>query len=47
MLVATTGRRQAWSLADQPQGPTDAYASDWLSSVREIGAKNCYPTLEL
>jgi hypothetical protein len=42
-----TYRRQAWSLADPLQGPTDAYDSDWLSEVRKIGAENYYPPLEL
>jgi peroxiredoxin len=42
-----TYKRQAWSLADPLQGPTDVYDSDWLTSVREIGAENYYPPLEL
>jgi tetratricopeptide (TPR) repeat protein len=42
-----TYKRQAWSLADPLQGPTQAYESDWLSDVREIGAENYYPPLEL
>ncbi len=42
-----TYKRQAWSLADPLQGPTDAYDSDWLSEVRAIGAENYYPPLEL
>jgi Flp pilus assembly protein TadD len=42
-----TYKRQAWSLSDPLQGPTDAYDSDWLSEVREIGAENYYPPLEL
>jgi peroxiredoxin len=42
-----TYKRQAWSLADPLQGPTDVYDSDWLSDVREIGAENYYPPLEL
>jgi peroxiredoxin len=40
-------KRQAWSLADPLQGPTEAYDSDWLTDVREIGASNYYPPLEL
>jgi hypothetical protein len=42
-----TYRRQAWSLADPLQGPSEDYDSDWLSAVREIGAENYYPPLEL
>jgi peroxiredoxin len=42
-----TYKRQAWSLADPQQGPTDTYESDWLTEVRAIGAKNYYPPLEL
>jgi hypothetical protein len=42
-----TYKRQAWSLADPLQGPTDAYDSDWLSDVRKLGAENYYPPLEL
>jgi hypothetical protein len=42
-----TYKRQAWSLADPLQGPTEAYDSDWLSEVRRIGAENYYPPLEL
>jgi peroxiredoxin len=42
-----TYKRQAWSLADPLQGPTDSYESDWLTDVRAIGAENYYPPLEL
>ena len=42
-----TYKRQAWSLADPLQGPTDTYESDWLTEVRAIGAENYYPPLEL
>jgi hypothetical protein len=42
-----TYKRQAWSLADPLQGPTEAYDSDWLTSVREIGAENYYPPLDM
>jgi peroxiredoxin len=42
-----TYKRQAWSLADPLQGPTEDYDSDWLTSVREIGAENYYPPLDL
>jgi hypothetical protein len=42
-----TYKRQAWSLADPLQGPTELYDSDWLSDVRKIGAENYYPPLEM
>jgi hypothetical protein len=42
-----TYKRQAWSLADPLQGPTDAYDTDWLTDVRELGAENYYPPLDL
>jgi hypothetical protein len=42
-----TYKRQAWSLAEPLQGPTDAYESDWLTDVARIGAENYYPPLEL
>jgi peroxiredoxin len=42
-----TYKRQAWSLADPLQGPTEAYDSDWLTSVREIGPANYYPPLQM
>jgi peroxiredoxin len=42
-----TYKRQAWSLADPLQGPTDVYDSDWLTDVRETGPENYYPPLEL
>ena len=42
-----TYKRQAWSLADPDQGPTDCYESDWLTDVQEIGAENYYPRLQM
>jgi hypothetical protein len=42
-----TYKRQAWSMVDPLQGPTEYYDSDWLSDVRKIGAKNYYPKPEL
>ncbi len=42
-----TYKRQAWSLADPFQGPTDLYDSCWVSDVRAIGAENYYPPLDL
>ncbi len=38
-----TYKRQAWSLADPLQGPTDSYDSDWLTEVRALGAESYYP----
>lgn len=42
-----TYKRQAWSLADPLQGPTDVYDSDWLTEVRELGPENYYPAVDL
>jgi hypothetical protein len=42
-----TYKRQAWSLADPLQGPTELYESDWLTEVRRLGAESYYPPLEL
>ncbi len=42
-----TYKRQAWTLADRRQGPTDLYDGDWLGDVRKIGAENYYPPLDL
>jgi hypothetical protein len=43
-----TYKRQAWELIDPVlQGPSDQYDGDWLSDVREIGAENYYPQVEL
>lgn len=42
-----TYKRQAWVLASQFQAPTDVFEGDWLSDVREIGAENYYPKLEM
>jgi hypothetical protein len=42
-----TYKRQAWSLADPLQGPTDLYDSDWLSEVKKVGPENYYPPLML
>jgi len=42
-----TYKRQAWSLADPLQGPTDAYDSDWLTEVRKLGPENYYPPVRL
>lgn len=42
-----TYKRQAWTFVDQEQGPNNVYDGDWLSDVREIGAENYYPPLDL
>ena len=42
-----TYRRQAWSLVDPSQGPTEQYDGDWLSDVQREGAENYYAPLEL
>jgi hypothetical protein len=42
-----TYKRQAWSMADRRQGPTDLYDSDWVRDVRAIGAENYYPKLDM
>ncbi len=42
-----TYKRQAWSLANPAQGPTELYDGDWLTDVRAIGAENYYPPLEM
>jgi hypothetical protein len=42
-----TYRRQAWSLADPLQGPTEQYDSDWLTEVRRTGPENYYPLPDL
>lgn len=42
-----TYKRQAWSLADRRQGPTEHYEGDWLNDVRKVGAENYYPPPDL
>lgn len=42
-----TYKRQAWSLADPTQGPTELYEGDWLRDVRKIGPENYYPPLQM
>jgi hypothetical protein len=42
-----TYKRQAWSLADPLQGPTEAYDSDWLTDFRRAGAESYYPPLDM
>jgi len=38
-----TYKRQAWSIEDPMQGPTEHYDGDWLSDVRAAGAETYYP----
>jgi hypothetical protein len=42
-----TYKRQAWVFADPFQGPSDAYESDWLTEVRNVGPENYYPPVSL
>ena len=42
-----TYKRQAWSLADPAQGPTEFYEGDWLADVLAIGPENYYPRLQM
>jgi tetratricopeptide (TPR) repeat protein len=42
-----TYKRQAWSLVHPLQGPTEQYDTDWLTEVRQVGAENYYPTLQM
>jgi hypothetical protein len=42
-----TYKRQAWSMADPMQGPTELYEGDWLSEVRRTGPENYYPPLRM
>ncbi len=41
-----TYKRQAWSLVDPSQGPTEVFEGDWLSDVRKIGPENYYPVFD-
>jgi len=40
-----TYKRNAWSIEDPRQGPTDVYESSWFDDVKAIGAENYYPPL--
>jgi Tetratricopeptide repeat len=42
-----TYKRQAWTLADPLQGPTEQYESDWLTDVRALGPERYYPAVAL
>lgn len=42
-----TWKRQAWSLADPNQGPTEIYEGDWLGDVKKLGGgERYYPPFE-
>jgi hypothetical protein len=42
-----TYKRQAWSIEDPLQGPTEYYDSDWVSDVRASGPESYYPLPDL
>jgi hypothetical protein len=42
-----TYKRQAWSLINRNQGPSQEYAGHWLGDVQAIGAENYYPPLQM
>jgi hypothetical protein len=42
-----TYKRQAWSMVNASQGPSDVYEGDWLSEVRRVGAENYYERLDM
>ena len=42
-----TYKRQAWSLVDPLQGPTDEYEGYWAKDIKAIGAENYSPPLDL
>jgi hypothetical protein len=42
-----TYKRQAWTLADSFQRPTEHYEGDWLSEVQRVGAENYYEPLQM
>ena len=42
-----TYKRQAWSLEDPLQGPTEHYDSDWVSDVRAAGPETYYEVPDL
>jgi tetratricopeptide (TPR) repeat protein len=42
-----TYKRQAWSMEDPLQGPTEHYDSDWLTDVRASGAESYYAVPDL
>jgi hypothetical protein len=42
-----TYKRQAWTLADRFQRPSEHYEGDWLSEVHRVGAENYYEPLQM
>lgn len=42
-----TYRRQAWSMANSLEGPTEWYDGDWVGDIKKAGAENYYPALEM
>lgn len=42
-----TYKRQAWSLIDPGQGPSEVYEGDWMSDVKKIGGENYYAPLQM
>ena len=42
-----TYKRQAWSMVDPNQGPSDVYEGDWVTDVRRLGPENYYAPLEM
>ena len=42
-----TYKRQAWSLADPDQKPTDVYETDWLSDIKKYGPESYYAPLDM
>ena len=42
-----TYRRQAWTLVNPSQGPSEEYDGDWLTDVARQGAEHYYAPLEL
>jgi hypothetical protein len=40
-----TYKRNAWSIEDPRQGPTEVYESSWFEDVKAIGAENYYPPI--
>lgn len=42
-----TYRRQAWSLHDPLQGPSDKFESDWLTEIRRVGPEHYYDPPDL
>lgn len=41
-----TYKRQAWSLVDKRQGPSDVYEGNWAKDVKESGPENYYPPFQ-